>query len=123
MAKPRAAGQKSTFDRIVADRRPIDEWLDAMTRLVPELYLHDAALSQKLGALLDKFRWTAYSLDCARTDDPSAPERNAAANEFLGWRLSGDAPLAAALRRTISRAEQLFGTRALLSSLGLESPK
>jgi hypothetical protein len=119
---PRSVAQKSTFDLIVQDQRPMEEWLDSMTRLVPELYRHDAALSRELGALIGKFRWTAHSLECARTDDPSTPEVNAAASTFLEWRLDGDSPLAAALRRAISRADQLLGRRALLALLGLEQP-
>ena len=114
--------QQSLFELITTDNRPIDAWLASMERLIPVLYPHDQALSRELELAVRRLRGNASDLDCARTDDPSAPQDGAPAAEFLAWFFANQPESGSAFRRLLTRADQLLGRPLLLKTLNSSTP-
>jgi hypothetical protein len=113
------AQQRSIFEILIDDRRPMHEWLAAIERIVPAVYPYDAELSRELEAALGRLSWNAATLDCARVDDPATPDPDATAAELLHWSFD-ESSRAAALRRLITRADQLLGRHRLLEIAGVQ---
>ena len=109
--------QRSIFDVLAGDPQPIGVWLACLRRLVPAVYPYDADLSRTFEQSLRGLDWSAYALDCARTDDPTVPEENASATTFLAWYFAKDPQKKAELRRLITRIDQLLGRHALLDAI------
>jgi hypothetical protein len=110
--------QRSIFDVLTGETRPIHEWLHGLRRLVPEVYPYDADLSRAFEKSLDTLWWWAmdYESGCTRPNDPAAPEAGAPAAALLAWYFGRYPKRHAELRRQIIRIDQLLGRRALLDA-------
>lgn len=109
--------QRSVFDVLIADTQPINSWLASIERLIPVIYPHDHALSRTLDLAVRQLRSSASDLDCARTDDPSAPLLNAPAVEFLAWFFANQPEFSSSFRRQLARVDQLLGRTLLLKTV------
>ena len=103
MSKP---SQRSPFDELADRDGSFDDWLKAMERLVRAVYPQDAALSRELR----RMRWAVGDLECARCEDPTTPQPDAPASDFLKW-FAAEPESYAKLRRLFAQADQLLGRK------------
>lgn len=110
MSRP---SQRSPWDELVDRDCLFADWLTAVERLVPAVYPHDEALSRGLELELRKMRWSWGDLECYRVEDPSTPDPDAPASDFLKWIAASQPERYARLRRLVAHADQLLGRTAL----------
>ena len=105
--------QHSIAEQIVELDLDLHEWTVRVSKLIPAVYPHDAALSVELQRIISDL--STIDLACIGTDDPTAPPPDASARDILRYQFRRWPEKYAEFSRVIARADQLLGRRRMLA--------